>query len=90
MKISTTGAVLFLALFAATASAASTDQEATNAQTGEAQSRGEQGQHDMEGAHGYQNPAGEDPQPRLTEETIENAHGTDAAELEDDEHPHQH
>jgi hypothetical protein len=44
----------------------------------------------MEGAHGYQNPAGEDPQPRLSEETIENAHGTDAADLKDEEHPHKH
>lgn len=90
MKVSTTGAALFAALLATAASAASNDQEATNAQTGEAQSRGEQGQHDMEGAHGYQNPAGEDPQPRLSEETIENAHGTDAAELKDEEHPHEH
>lgn len=90
MNISKTGAAILLALFATAASAASNDQEATNAQTGEAQDRGEQGQHDMEGAHGYQNPAGEDPQPRLTEETIENAHGTDAAELKDEEHPHKH
>ena len=90
MKLALTGTALFLALLATVAFAASSDQEVTNAQTGKAQTRGAEGQHDRSDAHGYQNPAGKNPQPRLNEDSMENAHETDGIELDDDKvNPHQ-
>lgn len=80
MKISRITASIFLALLATTASAA---QESTERQPSDTDSQAQQDLNNEAGAHGYQNPTGEDPQPRLTEDTIENAHGDD--ESVDDE-----
>lgn len=81
MKIPSISASVFLALFATTASAGpeSTERPADNTDN--------QAQRDLNNeasAHGYQNPTGEDPHPRLTEDTIENAHGDASADDEED------
>jgi len=72
MRISTITASVLLALLTTTASAA---EEKTERQPDNASTQTEQGLDNEASAHGYQNPTGEDPQPRLTEDTIENAHG---------------
>jgi hypothetical protein len=59
-------------LLALLATAASANQEPTDTN-----SKAQQDLNNEASAHGYQNPTGEDPQPRLTEDTIENAHGDD-------------
>jgi len=71
-------------LLALLATAASANQEPTEAEPADTNSQqAEQDLNNEASAHGYQNPTGEDPQPRLTEDTIENAHGDD--ERVDDE-----
>ncbi len=70
-------------LLALLATAASANQEPTEPEPTDTNSQAEQDLNNEASAHGYQNPTGEDPQPRLTEDTIENAHGDD--ERVDDE-----
>ncbi|MGE6992104.1 hypothetical protein ACQKIK_01660 [Pseudomonas sp. NPDC047961] len=70
-------------LLALLATAASANQEATEPEPADTNSQAQQDLNNEASAHGYQNPTGEDPQPRLTEDTIENAHGDD--ERVDDE-----
>ncbi|WP_407296496.1 hypothetical protein [Stutzerimonas zhaodongensis] len=74
MNISTITASVLLALLTTTASAA---EETTDYQSGNANIQTEQDLDNEASAHGYQNPTGEDPQPRLNDDTIENAHGDD-------------
>ena len=70
-------------LLALLATAAPANQEPTEPEPADTNSQAEQDLNNEASAHGYQNPTGEDPQPRLTEDTIENAHGDD--ERVDDE-----
>jgi hypothetical protein len=85
MKISTTTAAVLMALLATTVSA---NQETAEPQMDSTGSQDRQDVNNEPGAHGYQNPTGEDPQPRLTEDTIENAHGDDE-EVDDEEESQQ-
>ena len=64
-------------LLALLATAASANQEPTEPESADTNSQAQQDLNNEASAHGYQNPTGEDPQPRLTEDTIENAHGDD-------------
>ncbi|BAP80324.1 hypothetical protein MT1_3149 [Pseudomonas sp. MT-1] len=80
MKSLSIASSVLLALLATTASA---NQESTEPEPADTNSQAEQDLNNEASAHGYQNPTGEDPQPRLTEDTIENAHGDD--ERVDDE-----
>jgi hypothetical protein len=75
MKSLSIASSVLLALLATTASA--------NQEPADTNSQAQQDLNNEASAHGYQNPTGEDPQPRLTEDTIENAHGDD--ERVDDE-----
>ena len=80
MKSLNIASSVLLALLATTASA---NQEPTEHEPADTNSQAQQDINNEASAHGYQNPTGEDPQPRLTEDTIENAHGDD--ERVDDE-----
>ncbi|MFI8740107.1 hypothetical protein [Stutzerimonas zhaodongensis] len=80
MKSLSIASSVLLALLATTASA---NQEPTEHEPADTNSQAQQDLNNEASAHGYQNPTGEDPQPRLTEDTIENAHGDD--ERVDDE-----
>ena len=80
MKSLNIASSVLLALLATTASA---NQEPTEHEPADSNSQAQQDLDNEASAHGYQNPTGEDPQPRLTEDTIENAHGDD--ERVDDE-----
>lgn len=64
-------------LLALLATAASANQEPTEREPAYSNSQAQQDLDDQASAHGYQNPTGEDPRPRLTEDTIENAYGDD-------------
>ena len=74
MKSLNIASSVLLALLATTASA---NQEPTEREPADSNSQAQQDLDNEASAHGYQNPTGEDPQPRLTEDTIENAHGND-------------
>ena len=74
MKSLNIASSVLLALLATTASA---NQEPTEYEPADSNSQAQQDLDNEASAHGYQNPTGEDPQPRLTEDTIENAHGDD-------------
>ncbi len=74
MNISATTMTLIAALISGTAAHAASSDTQDN-RPGEQNQQTQQNQNGEASAHGYQNPTGEDPQPRLTEETIENAHG---------------
>jgi len=74
MKSLSIASSVLLALLATTASA---NQEPTEHEPADTNSQAQQDLNNEASAHGYQNPTGEDPQPRLTEDTIENAHGDD-------------
>ncbi|HAQ85810.1 MAG TPA: hypothetical protein DCR78_05155 [Pseudomonas sp.] len=74
MKSLNIASSVLLALLATTASAS---QEPTEHEPADSNSQAQQDLDNEASAHGYQNPTGEDPQPRLTEDTIENAHGND-------------
>ena len=80
MKSLNIASSVLLALLATTGSA---NQEPTEHEPADTNSQAQQDLNNEASAHGYQNPTGEDPQPRLTEDTIENAHGDD--ERVDDE-----
>ncbi|MCP9338571.1 hypothetical protein [Stutzerimonas xanthomarina] len=80
MKSLSIASSVLLVLLATTASA---NQEPTEHEPADTNSQAQQDLDNEASAHGYQNPTGEDPQPRLTEDTIENAHGDD--ERVDDE-----
>ena len=80
MKSLSIASSVLLTLLATTASA---NQEPTEHEPADTNSQAQQDINNEASAHGYQNPTGEDPQPRLTEDTIENAHGDD--ERVDDE-----
>ena len=81
MKSLNIASSVLLALLATTASA---NQEPTEHEPADTNSQAQQDINNEASAHGYQNPTGEDPQPRLTEDTIENAHGDDER-VEDEE-----
>lgn len=82
MKTSSITASVLLALLATTASA---NSQSTERQPGDTDNQAQQDLNNEASAHGYQNPTGEDPRPRLTEDTIENAHGDDkSADNEED------
>ncbi|MGE6659769.1 hypothetical protein ACQKEK_03365 [Pseudomonas sp. NPDC077408] len=74
MKSLSIASSVLLALLATTASA---NQEPTEHEPADTNSQARRDLNNEASAHGYQNPTGEDPQPRLTEDTIENAHGDD-------------
>ena len=79
MKISTMAATLFAALLASSAvqaASSESDQEARQTQ---------QEQNDDASAHGYQNPTGEDPDPRMTDHPNSEPEITDEDETMDDE-----
>ncbi|WP_417781435.1 hypothetical protein [Stutzerimonas xanthomarina] len=80
MKSLSIASSVLLVLLATTASA---NQEPTEHEPADTNSQAQQDLDNEASPHGYQNPTGEDPQPRLTEDTIENAHGDD--ERVDDE-----
>ncbi|MGE6527892.1 hypothetical protein ACQKEM_02525 [Pseudomonas sp. NPDC077382] len=80
MKSLNIASSVLLALLATTASA---NPEPTEHEQADSNSQAQQDLNNEASAHGYQNPTGEDPNPRLTEDTIENAHGDD--ERVDDE-----
>lgn len=82
MKIASICASVFLALLAATASA---NPESTERPAGNTDSQAQQDLNNEASTHGYQNPTGEDPHPRLTEDTIENAHGDDESVQDEEE-----
>ena len=81
MKSLSIASSVLLAVLATTASA---NQEPTEHEPADTNSQAQQDINNEASAHGYQNPTGEDPQPRLTEDTIENAHGDDER-VEDEE-----
>lgn len=79
MKISTMAATLFAALLASSAvqaASSESDQEARQTQ---------QEQNEDASAHGYQNPTGEDPDPRMTDHPNSEPEITDEDETMDDE-----
>ena len=79
MKISTMAATLFAALLASSAvqaASSESDQEARQTQ---------QEQNDDASAHGYQNPTGADPDPRMTDHPNSEPEITDEDETMDDE-----
>ncbi|MEL7557965.1 hypothetical protein [Stutzerimonas chloritidismutans] len=86
MKSLSIASSVLLALLATTASA---NQEPTEREPADSNSQAQQNLDNEASAHGYQNPTGEDPHPRLTEDTIENAHGDDE-NIRNEEESQQH
>ena len=84
MKTLTIPTALALTLFATTAFA---NQDTLAPETNSTGSQSQQDINNEAGAHGYQNPAGQDPEPRLSEDTIDNAHGTDAGDEDKEDSP---
>ncbi|WP_222911338.1 hypothetical protein [Pseudomonas sp. DNDY-54] len=84
MKTLTIPTALALTLLATTAFA---NQDTLAPETNSTGSQSQQDINNEAGAHGYQNPAGQDPEPRLSEDTIDNAHGTDAGDEDKEDSP---
>ena len=84
MKTLTIHTALALTLLATTAFA---NQDTLPPETNSTGSQSQQDINNEAGAHGYQNPAGQDPEPRLSEDTIDNAHGTDAGDEDKEDSP---
>lgn len=82
MNISATTMTIIAALITGTAANAGSSDAQDNRTE-------QQNQNGEASAHGYQNPTGADPQPRLDEETIENAHGDGDMEDEQETAPEQ-
>lgn len=90
MKSLTIHTALALTLLASTSFAnqdtLAPETNSTGSQS-QSQSQSQQDINNEAGAHGYQNPAGQDPEPRLSEDTIDNAHGTDAGDEDKEDSP---
>lgn len=80
MKILTPAATLFAALLASAAVQAATSDSAQDPATGH-----QHEQNDDASAHGYQNPTGQDPDPRMTEHPNSDPEVVDEDEGVDDE-----